>query len=204
MHKISLTYLFQKNDLLHFITSSGLENDPLHLNSVYPAKKSTDLIKKGDLLLSLRHKSMLLVYRPSTEKIIWYKIGPWLNQHSAKFNNKNQIYLFNNNIIDTHYNRTSENAYLNISNEILLHDPINNLTSEIKTCNKLKNINTITSGRVDIIGDIIFLDYKNVATKIFCNVRDLNKISFMVPNYDNLGRMIIGTNFKILNHVLKE
>ena len=114
-----MTDLFEKNNLLYLIYTSGIETDPFHLNSVFPAKKDSGIVKKGDLLLSLRHQSMLLIYRPRTMKIIWYKAGPWLNQHSAKFDENGNIYLFDNAVIDTHYSRRRETSFIHGKNKIV-------------------------------------------------------------------------------------
>ena len=52
-------------------TAGGYLDDGLHLNDIQPALTDSPYWKKGDLFLSLRHKSLILLYRPSTGKIIW-------------------------------------------------------------------------------------------------------------------------------------
>ena len=51
----------------------------------------------GDLFFSLRHQSMLVLYRPATDSIIWYQKGPWLTQHDINIVNDSLITVFNNN-----------------------------------------------------------------------------------------------------------
>jgi hypothetical protein len=77
---------------------SGFEPDPIHLNQVSVAKSDGSFWLKGDYLISARNLSTVFLYRPSTNKITWYQSGPWKNQHSAKFVDKNRIALFDNNV----------------------------------------------------------------------------------------------------------
>ena len=74
-------------------------HDPIHLNQIRVARQDTRYWHRGDLLLSARHLSMVFLYRPSTNKIIWRKTGPWMNQHSAEFVDDHRISVFNNNVI---------------------------------------------------------------------------------------------------------
>ena len=38
-----------------------------------------------------------MLYRPSTNKVIWFKQGPWRFQHDVDIINKNTIAIFDNN-----------------------------------------------------------------------------------------------------------
>jgi hypothetical protein len=75
-----------------------LQTDPIHLNEIRAAPSDTAYWKKGDLLLSARHLSTVFLYRPSTGKIVWHRMGPWLNQHSADFVDDHRISVFDNNV----------------------------------------------------------------------------------------------------------
>lgn len=72
-------------------------DDPFHLNDVQPMPSDGPYWKKGDLLLSLRNVSTLLLYRPSTGKVLWSKTGPWAMQHDVSVVNDHQISVFDNN-----------------------------------------------------------------------------------------------------------
>ena len=200
VHKIGLSELFSKNNLLQFIYSAGLETDPFHLNSVFPAKKNWGNIKKGDLLLSLRHQSMLLIYRPSTSKIIWNKVGPWSNQHSAKFDNDGKIYLFDNRVIDTHYSRRKELNYIDKKNEILLHDIVNDKTEVVDNCVSEKDFSTVTGGYVLINEGYIITKYSNTQIQVICDLRTSNRI-ILVPENNASGRVIPGTGVDIIGFI---
>ena len=197
VHQVSLTELFQKNNMMHYVYSTGLEVDPFHLNSVYPAKRDFGKVKKGDLLLSLRHRSMILIYRPSNMEVIWYKIGPWLNQHSAKFDHDGNIYLFNNNLIESVYRRRRESGLIEKSNNILRYRFDTGTVEEVRGCEIPNDVKTTTGGRVNIIGDLIHIDFSNSMTSVICNTKTGN-LSYLVPRYDTDGRVLKGSSARII------
>ncbi|MFT4198905.1 MAG: arylsulfotransferase family protein, partial [Pseudoxanthomonas sp.] len=73
-------------------------NDPFHLNDVQPVLTDGRHWQRGDLLLSLRNQSMLMLYRPSTGKVLWWKIGPWAGQHDVEILDDHRISLFDNHL----------------------------------------------------------------------------------------------------------
>lgn len=85
--------------ILFGAANGGFPNfDPLHINQISIAESDSEFWNKDDLLVSSRHLSTIFIYRPSTGKIIWYKQGSWLNQHSTRFLGSNSISMFDNNI----------------------------------------------------------------------------------------------------------
>ena len=72
-------------------------SDPYHLNDVLPVEADGPFWKKGDVFLCLRHKSLVLLFRPSDESVVWYKQGPWLTQHDVGILSDDKISVFNNN-----------------------------------------------------------------------------------------------------------
>jgi hypothetical protein len=99
--------------------------DPLHLNDIQPILTDSKYWKKGDLLLSLRDRSVILLYRPSTNKIIRLIFGDFINQHDVDVYSENEISIFNNNYIQ-HENDTLDNVCTVTdtlhSSEILLYN----------------------------------------------------------------------------------
>lgn len=96
--KKSIATILYENDFLPTLAMHfGL--DPVHLNDIQPALLDGEFWKKDDLLISLRNRNMVLLYRPRTNKIIWHKIGPWLNQHDVDFISTHEISVFGNDII---------------------------------------------------------------------------------------------------------
>jgi len=97
---VSITDILIENGLGIYIYGTGiLDWDGVHLNDVEPALFDGVVWKKNDLLISARNLSLVFIYRPSTKKIIWYKFGPWINQHDPDFVDYKTITVFGNDII---------------------------------------------------------------------------------------------------------
>lgn len=133
----SLSEIFLENGLEYL--THGCNNvwtrkgaDPLHLNEIQPVLEDGTNWKEGDLFLSMRNKSALLLYRPSTNKLIRLIQGPFFNQHDVDILSDSTISLFNNNISSLKWNRdvTAEkaaierlpNPSLNLSAEVLVYN----------------------------------------------------------------------------------
>ena len=102
LNKRSFTHILRSNDLEALLLGTSGErfaNDPIHLNQISVAPLDSHYWQKGDLLISAKNLSTIFLYRPSTNRIIWYKTGPWMNQHSANFVDDHRISVFNNNVI---------------------------------------------------------------------------------------------------------
>ena len=100
------------------------EVDPLHLNDIQPATSSTEFWETGDLLVSLRNRSTVFLYRPRTNKILWLQSGPWLNQHDADFLQGSKISVFGN---DT-FRYGSRTLLANGHNDVYVVDFQNQIT----------------------------------------------------------------------------
>lgn len=75
------------------------EKDRYHINSVIPIKNSDNFFEKGDLVISIRNLSTVIVFRPKEKKIVWKKTGPWINQHDARYLGNGKMSIFANNIV---------------------------------------------------------------------------------------------------------
>ena len=91
--------------------------DPIHLNDIQPIDFDGEFWKKGDVFLSLRHQSMVLLYRPSTNKIIWKGIGRFFHQHDVDILNDHKISVFNNNSKNFAFGNV-----LDGNNEVIIYD----------------------------------------------------------------------------------
>ncbi|MGC8751043.1 arylsulfotransferase family protein [Hydrotalea sp.] len=130
--------------------TSEIEEDPLHLNEIKPALYSSKYWQKGDLLISLRHKSTVFLYRLSTHKIIWLKTGPWLNQHCPDFVDSTHISVFGNNIIRTF--ALGGDKLFKKNNEVYLYNFANDsITKPFSKVFSEKSIGTLTEGRAKIL-----------------------------------------------------
>ena len=79
IYQKSVSEIFIENDMSYLLFSVGDQDefitDPIHLNDIQPALSDSEYWKKGDLFLSLRHQSMIVQYRPSTNEVIWTGAG---------------------------------------------------------------------------------------------------------------------------------
>ncbi|MDC0444499.1 arylsulfotransferase family protein [Alphaproteobacteria bacterium] len=111
IEEVSLLQIFEKNELMHFVKSyyalRSLEVTPAHLsNQIRPidifhlndaefVQNDEGILKKGDVILSIRNLHMVMVYRPSSNKVIKYRVGPWTYHHDADYKN-GRIMIFGN------------------------------------------------------------------------------------------------------------
>ncbi len=101
-------------------------HEPIHLNDVRPTLSDSKYWKKGDVLISVRHRSLIILYRPSTNKIIRLIFGSFVNQHDVEIISDSTISIFNNNLIhfegdslDTYYNEINDSLH---SSEVLIYN----------------------------------------------------------------------------------
>lgn len=96
-HK-SVAEILKENDIANYVLKpTGSLTDPLHLNDVEPALKTTPYYKKDDVFISLRQSSLVLHYRPETNELIDVIEGPFVSQHDVDFLDDTTLIIFNNN-----------------------------------------------------------------------------------------------------------
>ncbi|MDB5139707.1 MAG: Arylsulfotransferase [Mucilaginibacter sp.] len=158
----SIAQILIENGYRWLLLGTGkYEADLLHLNDIQPALISSRFWKKGDLLISLRHKSTVLLYRPETNKIIWLKIGPWISQHDVDFIDSSRIGVFGNNVI--RYS-DSDNKLIDGYNEEYIYDfKTGKIETPYTKFLKTAQISTITEGRSDVLsnGDLFIEETNN-------------------------------------------
>lgn len=127
-------------------TAGGYLRDGLHLNDIQPALTDSAYWKKGDLFLSLRHKSLIIQYRPSTGKIIWMKQGPWLAQHDVDILDDHRIAVFNNNA----YER-GKGWWIDGASEVTVYDfATDTATNPYHDTLLAENVTSLTEGLFDM------------------------------------------------------
>lgn len=130
-------------------TSGNYRDDALHLNDIEVAQSSGPYWQKGDLFLSMRHVSMVMLYRPSTDQILWAKQGPWLARHDVDIINDHTIAVFNNNAYDR-----GNGWYIKGVNDITFYDfATGQISSPYKAAMKELDIKTLTEGLFDITSE---------------------------------------------------
>ena len=116
----SVAQIFIDNGLeyLLFAHGNGYEDDPIHLNDIQPVNFDGEFWMKGDVFLSLRNQSMILLYRPSSNEIIWKVTGPFFHQHDVNILDNHRISIFNNRSINIAGGANIVDGY----NEIVIYD----------------------------------------------------------------------------------
>ncbi len=160
IYEKSVIKILEDNGLSYLVygKSESVELDPIHLNDIQPVLIDGKFWKKGDVFLSLRNQSMLILYRPSTNKIIWHKQGPWIHQHDVSIVNDHQISIFNNNAFTT----GMIGLTVRRSNNIFVYDFLKDeVTTPWQPGFEKLELRTITEGRGKIIGQEIFVEESN-------------------------------------------
>lgn len=155
----SVVQILDDNELGYLIYGRGIINDdPIHLNDIEPVLDDGKFWKKGDVFLSIRHQSMILLYRPSTNRIIWYKQGPWLHQHDVNILNDHQISIFNNNAATF----KKRDSIVKGVNDIMIYDfSTESISSPWQLGFQKLELRTTTEGRGTVIGNEVFVEETN-------------------------------------------
>jgi hypothetical protein len=146
LSEVSLAKVMEANGMMAMAFTSGAYiNDAIHLNDIQPVPGDGPYWKAGDLFLSARHLSMVMLYRPSTQKIVWWKIGPWLAQHDVNVLDDHRIAVFDNNAYDR-----GKGWYIDGVNEVMVYDfATDQITTPYHETMKAENVLSVTEGLVD-------------------------------------------------------
>ena len=160
------------------------KQDPIHLNDIQPVLKDTKYFKKGDVFLSLRNLSMIILYRPSTNKIIKIIEGEFYNQHDVDILDESRISIYNNNVFLNYKNKRIVK-----NNEIVIYDfETNSFSKKFEKTFIENEINSSTHGLVDFLqdgsaivedrnnGKIFYLSSEGEEIWIFNNLNSKNQI----------------------------
>lgn len=99
-YKKGVSGILIENQFKSFVYGQDMV-DPMHLNDVEPVLRTTEYWNEGDVFISLRHASLVFLYRPSNNKILKLLYGPFLNQHDVDIVSPGVVSIFNNNCILT-------------------------------------------------------------------------------------------------------
>ena len=166
LYKKSIPQIFFENDLDYLLTSIGSKFliDPIHVNDIQPVLEDGLFWKKGDLFLSLRHQSMIILFRPKENKLVWWKSGGFHQQHDIDILNEHSIAIFNNNS-KNFYNGNEVDGV----NELLIYDfESDKLTNYFQSSFQANDIRTITEGRSEVLGNgSVFVEESNFGRTLF-------------------------------------
>ncbi len=183
----SVIQLLDENGLGYIIYGKGTANDdPIHLNDIKPILEDGRFWKKGDLFLSLRHQSMVILYRPSTNQVIWHQQGPWMHQHDVEIINDHEISIFNNNAALM----KNDDWTVRGVNDLVIYDFESHTTSTPFHAGFIKNdIRTKTEGLGKILGNEAFVEESNYGRLIQFSPE--GKVSWQFVNRAKDGRVYL-------------
>lgn len=198
----SVSELLIENNLKHFIfrcANEGLgstDQDPLHLNDIEVTYHQSSNYNIGDLFLSFRHRSAIIQYRPSKNKVIRIINGPFLNQHDVDIISENEISLFDNNVISF----GTENPDTILINT-MSNDPIEFFPSYIVKYNfitekyslfspnifEAEKITTLTQGLHEFLsnGDV-FVESQNEGKIYILNEKEIKLKKYFKTNIEGM------------------
>jgi len=144
--------------------------DYSHLNDIQPALFDGKYWKKDDLFLSLRNQNLIVQYRPSTNKIIWSKKGPWLRQHDINIMDSTTISVFGNNVIDAQFTDKKQTLVDGHNNLYVINFETNSCTTPYTSFFKSSKIGTYTEGLARVLDNgNVFVEETNNGRILFGN-----------------------------------
>jgi hypothetical protein len=118
LYQKSVSNILIENNLgfLLFPITSFYTRDPIHLNDIQPVLNDGPYWRRGDIFLSSRNLSMIILYRPSSNKIVWKGVGNTIAQHDVEIIDDHRISIFNNNV------HQFDESKVNGNNQIVIYD----------------------------------------------------------------------------------
>ncbi len=193
----SLPQIFIQNNLKNYLFGYGRNymHDPLHLNDIQPVDFDGEFWKKGDVFLSIRNQSMIVLYRPSDNKIIWKMQGPFFNQHDVDILDDHRISIFNNRMLTLHDGKTSVDG----NNEVFIYNfKTGQYSSYLKNSLINNDVRTKTQGLSEILqnGDL-FVEEQNFGRILYFNSDGSLRWTFL--NRSKNGKVYAVAWSRILN-----
>lgn len=162
---LSLPDIYEANGLFAQIFGAGAyDADPFHLNDIQPVLADGPYWRKGDLFLSLRRLSTVLLLRPSTGRILWLKQGPWLGQHDVDILDDHRIAVFDNRA----YQRGTGPQVADASETVIYDFATGTITAPLRAAFRRERIETFSEG-----------------------LQELTEAGNLIVEEENAGRLVI-------------
>jgi len=171
--------------LLHYL--GPLNKDPIHINDIQPALTSSKYWQKGDLLISLCNRSTVLLYRPSTNKVIWLGTGPWSSQHDCDFLNDHEIGVFGNDVIRINNEEILTHGH---NNQYIYNFETDQISTPYTKMFQTSKIKTLSEGRSRILPDgQLFVEETNYGRILFGDKNGVNGVYVSRINKDYIAML---------------
>ncbi len=195
----SLTEIFTNNHLAPYLIKSGVVKDPIHLNDIQPALKSTANYEEGDLFISMRNPSLIIHYRPVEDKVIRVIEGPFASQHDVDFYDDQSIVFFNNNSysVSSEESRAAPNDMKNVveagdfySNIVYYNLDSHEFSFIGDSVFRVNQIYTGTEGLVDFIDpETYFVEEQN------------SSVLWVIQNNEVVYKNVLKSQYKGYHHL---
>lgn len=200
LYEKSVAEILIENGLKHIIYGDDkFTEDPLHLNDVQPVLEDGPYWRRGDLFLSLRWRSAILLYRPSTDRLIWFRQGPWLMQHDVDIISNHEISVFDNNAAKLSW----AESVLGVNNTLIFDFDTDETTAPFSDGFVKNDIRTVSEGLSEILPDgEIFVEETNYGRLLKMN--KAGDISWQYVNRAGDGRNYVVNWSRYLDAALAE
>ena len=169
LYEKSVSQIFIENGLEYLLFAHGsfFDADPIHINDIQPVNFDGKFWKNGDLFISLANQGMVILFRPSTEEILWTHQKNIFYQHDVNIINEEEISIFNNNKKQFYRNKD----FIDGHNEVLIYNfETQQVSSYLQKSLEREDVRTPGQGRGKILsnGDL-FVEETDYARTLYFN-----------------------------------
>jgi hypothetical protein len=156
---VSVADILNRNGLTYLWRGRPYDDDPFHLNEVQPVPGDGAYWRAQDVFLSFRNMSLVLLYRPSTGRVMWFRHGPWSLQHDVSVLDDHRIAVFDNNAgsgaaAGDGDGRIGEADFVETHNRLLVYDfRDDTISSPYDAIFSDRRIHTVTEGRGGVLAN---------------------------------------------------
>ena len=163
-------------------------NDPMHMNDVQPVLEDGAVWRRGDLFVSLLSRSVVLLYRPSSDEVVWIASGPWMHQHDVNVVGPHEISVFSNNAARLEHGRREVLG----ANEVYLHDLVSGAArSPWRDALRRHDVRTATEGRATVLADgDVFVEESDSGRALRVGVDGTLRWSYVNRSDDGLSYLL--------------
>jgi hypothetical protein len=202
IYTASISRILMDNALGYLLTGGNdfiVNDDPIHLNDIQPVLQDGPYYKKGDLFVSMRNLSLLMLFRPTTNKILWYSMGQTSHQHDVDILSYHEISLIDNKTIMRNGTRVVDGT-----NRYLVYDfRTGQFTEQFDAGMRAEDVRTPTNGRSDLLpGGALFVEESDMG-RILALTPD-GKVDWSYVNRDKRGDLIKLTWSRVVPRDLAE
>lgn len=93
----SVLEILREAEMLNLIYDyDRYQADPIHLNDIQPVSEDGEYWREGDIFLSVGHLNMVMLFRPSSDELVWWSQDRIMHQHDIDIIGDGTISVFDN------------------------------------------------------------------------------------------------------------